>query len=106
MTSTPYSVRVLDRERRVIAVLDVLDEPRYSRRPRTATEIIISIPRVKHDPAQEFSVATGSDEQLITGSGANVMLGQVITRSKLSAIKRGHYLEVWRDDEVEITGRI
>lgn len=106
MTTSPYSVRVLDRERRVIAVLSVLDEPRYSRRPRTATEIIISIPRVKHDPAQEFSVATGSDEQLITGSGANVMLGQVITRSKLGAIKRGHYLEVWRDDEVEITGRI
>lgn len=39
------TARILDRDRNVLSVLPEVFDPRYSRRPRSATEVIVSLPR-------------------------------------------------------------
>lgn len=103
-----------------LAVLENVATPAYARRPRSATQITLAIPR-DHGLLNEFSVEMR--HALLNTSGARIPLETSgvllltspvpLTRlsfddepSKASFLEHGNRLELWRGSELLASGRI
>lgn len=101
-----YNLRILDINRRRIAVIDRLESWRYTRRPSEATEISVTLPRED----VEAALPAGVDVYAFLAPYQVVPVGRGSSSGPDEGTHRhariAHYVEIYRGTKHVVTGRI
>lgn len=102
-----FTLCVLNEARELIAALDEIAKPQFSKRSRAATEITVTVPRdITPDTIILYRLVTGDGEQFVTGDGKAMLAQTRDSPSKLGFLQRGNFLQIFRHDVPIASGRI